>query len=1019
MKKILVFIFLFLSVIPTVLALSIIPPSSVTATHELVTITWTTDNSSTTEIEYGKDTTYGTNVTNESMTTSHTVTLTGLSSSTTYYYRAKSRDASGVQATASSSFATTASPSSDTTAPSISSISASSITNESAAISWTTDESATSELEYGKDTNYGSVGSNSTLKTSHKFTLTGLSSSTTYHYRVKSKDVSNNQGVSGDNTFTTLATQITQPSDTTSPAVGSASPTSVTPNKQSTFSATVSDNIGVKECKLVKNDANYTATVSSGAASYTFASGLPEGTHNIYFECKDDAGNVGKGTSVAVTSGKQSIQIKINLPKTTYYPNEFLDPKITVTDASGKLVTDAYIKGNLTGPKTYNLYFFYSSLCDCYKASYYLSESISTGDYTLSIEVSHSDFKTTSADASLKVIKPTIQTFTITADKKDYFSGDSVALTVTAKDALGNAIKDLYLTGELRDGDTGKLLQVIYPSILGDVYIYKYYLDYDSVGKKYQFTVSTTWKEQKANASTTITVGKRGLNADVVLEKNVLSPKDVLKGRIKVYDKDGETVKDASVGIQVKDPQGFATRYLSTTFKDGFYEIESWTVEDWFAVGNYTMEIKISKHPEEIVLTKAIEITKQKLNVEVSLDKTSYKPNDRMYMKILVTYPNGTVAKDAWVSGEVFPLFAEPATKEGFYKPSVCRIYLSPVKPVLYKGEFIQRYFLDSPYIPSECSTGEYALKLTVNAPGYADAEILKEFDLALAKLFIETGFRMDSQVDAANLVMYAEVKDENGKSVEFAAIDGTLSPTEELKGCVKQFTLYYDYRLKRYTGNQFISKYECTEGKYIIHLEASSTSYEKAEVVQGVVLQYKEGYEYQGYVPSTPFESACKEVSCGENCIQKVCTPVAATPVGECFNFVTDDDCINTCTSTLEKAEEAISKGTATEIDLKACVDKCATKVPCQGSGISPAALELMIQKLDELKKEVKETKEEVGGLKQMLLFIIDFINSILSKYLQQEQAITIPSEVVQNATNATNPITAGFVKVFKPLTG
>ncbi len=830
-----------------------------------------------------------------------------------------------------------------------------------------------------------------------------------------------NETTSIQNQTTTNMTNVTV-SDTIPPTIGSITLTSIIPNKQVTFSTTVSDNVGIKDCKLVKDGTNYIATVSTATSSYTFANGLPEGNYNIYFECSDTSNNIGKGTSVTVTSAKQPLQITISLPKTTYYPAENLEPKVTVTDVSGKIVTDATVKSNITGPKTYYPYFFYSTLCDCYKSFHWLGEDVLVGDYTLYFEASHPDHKSAVASAIFKVVKPTVQTFTITTDKTEYYSGDYVIATVTAKDSFGNAIKNLYITGELRDADTGKLVGPIYFSTSEDVYTYKYYLGSESLGKSYKFSAGTTWKEQKANASATITVTKRGLNADVVLEKNVLSPGDSLRGKIKVYDKDGNIVKDASVSVNVKDTQGFVSRYLTTTFKEGVYEIESWKIEDWMSVGKYTLEIKVSKYPEEITLEKSIEITKQRLNVEVILDRTSYKPADNMHIKILVTYPNGTIAKDAWVSEEIFPLTSEPyVTGKEPFRTTLCRVYESPISPVYYKGEFIQKYFLDSVYMPTDCPNGKYVLKVKVGAKGYADAEVLKEFDVALAKLFIETGFHVDSQTDSVKLLIYAEVKDENGKAIEFATVDGELRPAEEFKGCVKQFTLYYDKFRSRYVGDQFLSKYECTEGSYIIQLKGSSMSYETADVVQGVSIQYKQGYEYKAYVPATPYiESACREVSCGPNCVQKVCAPI--TEAKECFNLVTDEACVKSCQENVEKDEETVSKtssitgqATATTVDLKECIEKCTMKVPCQGAGVQTVPIELMISKLDEIKQAVEETKEEVGGLKQILLFLIDFVNSILSRYLGQEQTIKIPSEVIQNATNTTNPITGAFVKIFK----
>jgi Leucine-rich repeat (LRR) protein len=95
----------------------------------------------------------------------------------------------------------------DKTAPTISGVSASDITQTSATITWTTDEPAGGEVEYGLTTSYGSTALQllPALITSHSVPLSDLDENTTYHYRVKSKDEAGNEAVSGDYTFTTMA----------------------------------------------------------------------------------------------------------------------------------------------------------------------------------------------------------------------------------------------------------------------------------------------------------------------------------------------------------------------------------------------------------------------------------------------------------------------------------------------------------------------------------------------------------------------------------------------------------------------------------------------------------------------------------------------------------------------------------------------------------------------------------------------------------------------------------------------
>ena len=97
---------------------------------------------------------------------------------------------------------TTAAP--DTTPPTISNIVVNPLPN-GANISWTTNEPATSRVDYGKTQNYelGSV-QDEVLKTAHTAEIRGLQPDTLYHFRVKGQDEQGNTGQSSDETFTTL-----------------------------------------------------------------------------------------------------------------------------------------------------------------------------------------------------------------------------------------------------------------------------------------------------------------------------------------------------------------------------------------------------------------------------------------------------------------------------------------------------------------------------------------------------------------------------------------------------------------------------------------------------------------------------------------------------------------------------------------------------------------------------------------------------------------------------------------------
>jgi hypothetical protein len=103
----------------------------------------------------------------------------------------------------------------DTTAPAISSIAASAATDNATGkatvvITWQTDEPATSQVEYGKDTSYGFTteiehvfGEGTSGVITHMVTITDLDPNSTYHYRVKSQDEAQNLKNSEDKEFTT------------------------------------------------------------------------------------------------------------------------------------------------------------------------------------------------------------------------------------------------------------------------------------------------------------------------------------------------------------------------------------------------------------------------------------------------------------------------------------------------------------------------------------------------------------------------------------------------------------------------------------------------------------------------------------------------------------------------------------------------------------------------------------------------------------------------------------------------
>jgi peptidoglycan hydrolase-like protein with peptidoglycan-binding domain len=93
--------------------------------------------------------------------------------------------------------------------PTISSISASPVSSNSATISWTTNQPATDQVEYGVTPSYGSQSAmNRSLNTSHSVSLSPLTPATVYDYAVISTNGSGITSTSSNQTFTTTASGI-------------------------------------------------------------------------------------------------------------------------------------------------------------------------------------------------------------------------------------------------------------------------------------------------------------------------------------------------------------------------------------------------------------------------------------------------------------------------------------------------------------------------------------------------------------------------------------------------------------------------------------------------------------------------------------------------------------------------------------------------------------------------------------------------------------------------------------------
>lgn len=187
----------------------------------------------------------------------------------------------------------------DTTAPTISARTATNITGSSATITWTTNEPATSQVEYGLTTGYGSMTTiDSALVTAHSVTITGIAPSTTYNWRVRSKDVAGNEAISANSTFNTAATSDTTPPTATwsGPAANSVLAGTVT------LSATASDNVAVGGVQFLMDGNPLSSEDTTSPYSILWnTTTAASGTHTLQARARDTSGNTATTSAISIT----------------------------------------------------------------------------------------------------------------------------------------------------------------------------------------------------------------------------------------------------------------------------------------------------------------------------------------------------------------------------------------------------------------------------------------------------------------------------------------------------------------------------------------------------------------------------------------------------------------------------------------------------------------------------------------------------------------------------------------------
>jgi len=178
---------------------------TVTKSDKSATITWQTNRDALGKVEYGLYTNnYHWTVNTNQKKEDQAITISGLYPDTVYFFRITADDDTSQISSFEQSFKTE--KESDNKSPILSEVNVPYTTGGTATVQWVTDEPATSEIEYGMTTNYGSSRNDGRLVKIHDLTISGLTDGTYYHFRAKSKDKNNNISKYYDMTFQTKLT---------------------------------------------------------------------------------------------------------------------------------------------------------------------------------------------------------------------------------------------------------------------------------------------------------------------------------------------------------------------------------------------------------------------------------------------------------------------------------------------------------------------------------------------------------------------------------------------------------------------------------------------------------------------------------------------------------------------------------------------------------------------------------------------------------------------------------------------
>lgn len=227
----------------------------------------------------------------------------------------------------------------DTTAPIVSGLSGSAITDNSATVQFTVDEAGFAKLEYGPNSTFSQSTAETAVVASvpTTFSLTGLSSSTTYQYRAVARDAAGNTSTSYTWSFTTLT-----PADTTPPSISGGSPSNITSSTASFFPS-VNENSYVKVEYGTSGSFSMTSsevymTPGGGSTSFVSLSGLTPRTIYSYRLVARDMNN-----NVTTTPSGMFETLSSSTTNNSNTTTGTASLRVTARDSSGALLYGAAV----------------------------------------------------------------------------------------------------------------------------------------------------------------------------------------------------------------------------------------------------------------------------------------------------------------------------------------------------------------------------------------------------------------------------------------------------------------------------------------------------------------------------------------------------------------------------------------------------------------------------------------------------------------------------------------------------